>query len=87
MFWVTIGSNTNLHLTLINLFSVVAGARATTHILSMKKLETILKLPLIKIKVTFQQINIIATQYAHSILVHKQRLENGQCITNLQDLE
>ena len=25
MFWVTIGSNTNLHLTLINLFSAVKG--------------------------------------------------------------
>jgi hypothetical protein len=25
VFWVTIGSNTNLHLTLINLFSVVGG--------------------------------------------------------------
>ena len=38
-----------------------------------------------KIKSTFKQINIIATQYAHSILVHKCRIENRQPITNLQD--
>jgi hypothetical protein len=68
------------------LMVLVAGARATTHIPSMKNLETILKLPLIKLKNTFQQINIIATQYAHSILVHKQGLEDKQSITNLQDL-
>ena len=62
------------------------GARATTHILSMKNMETKLKLPLIKIKNTFQQINIIATQYAHPILVHKRRLENKQFVIDLQDL-
>ena len=39
-----------------------------------------------KIKSTFQQINIIATQHAHSILVHKHRLENQQPIIDLQDL-
>ena len=65
---------------------LVAGARTTTHIPSMKNLETTLKLPLIKIKNTFQQINIIATQYAHLILVHRQKLENRQPVTNLQDL-
>jgi hypothetical protein len=52
------------------LMVLVAGAGATTHIPSMKNLETILKLPLIKIKNTFQQIKIIATQYAYSIVVH-----------------
>ena len=64
---------------------LVAGAKATTHIPSMKNLETTLKLPLIKIKNTFQQINIIATQYAHLILVHKRRLENQQSVIDLQD--
>ena len=34
----------------------------------------------------FLQINIIVTQYAHSILVHKWRLENQQIINDLQDL-
>ena len=62
-----------------------AGARATTHIPSMKNMKTILKVPLIN-KHTFQQINMIATQFAHSILVHKRRLENRQLITYLQDL-
>ena len=68
------------------LMVLVAGARATTHIPSMKNLETKFKLPLIKIKNTFQQINIIATQYAHSILLHKWRLENRQSIIDLHDL-
>jgi hypothetical protein len=53
---------------------------------SMNKLEDILKLPVMKIKSTFKQINIIATQYAHSILVNKRRLENQQPIIDLQDL-
>jgi type IV secretory pathway ATPase VirB11/archaellum biosynthesis ATPase len=50
---------------------LVAGARATTHIPTMKELEKKLKLPNMKIKNTFKQINIIAIQYAHSISVHK----------------
>jgi hypothetical protein len=54
---------------------IAAGARATTHIPSMKALETKFKLPTTKIKNTFRQINIIAIQYAHSILIHKKRLE------------
>ena len=52
------------------LMVLVASARAATHIPSMNKLETILKLPIMKIKSTFKPINIIATQYAHSILGH-----------------
>jgi hypothetical protein len=55
---------------------LVVGARATTHIPSMNKIEKILKLLVVKIKSTFKQLNIIATQYAHSILVHKRRLES-----------
>ena len=65
---------------------LVAGARATTHTPSMNKLEEKLKLPVMKIKSTFKQINIIVTQYAHSILVHKCRLENQQPVIDLQDL-
>ena len=34
------------------------------------------KLPIVKLKSTLKQINTIATQYAHSRLIHKQRLEN-----------
>jgi hypothetical protein len=68
------------------LIVLVARARGTTHIPSMKKLETSLKLPISKIKDTFKQINIIATQYAHSILVHKRRLENRKPIDDLQNL-
>jgi hypothetical protein len=55
---------------------LASGARVTTHIPSMKELETKLKLPTTKIKNTFKQINLIALQYAHSLLVHKRRLEN-----------
>ena len=47
------------------LIVLAACTRATTHIPSMKKLESILKLLIMKIKSTFKQINIIATQYAH----------------------
>ena len=68
------------------LMVLTAGARATTHIPSMNELETKLELPTTKIRNTFKQINIIAIQYTHSILVHKRRLENKQPITNLQDL-
>jgi hypothetical protein len=50
---------------------LAAGARAITHIPSMNKLETKLKLLAMKIIITFKQINIVAIQYAHSILVHK----------------
>ena len=65
---------------------LVTRARGTTHIPSMKELETTFKIPITKIKNTFKQINIIVTQYAHSILVHKQRIENQQTINDLQDL-
>ena len=60
------------------LMVLVACARATTHIPTMKEIETKLKLPTLKLlkKKTHkqqqqQQINIIALQYAHLILVHK----------------
>jgi hypothetical protein len=69
------------------LIILVIGARATTHIPSMKELETKLKLPTMKIKNTFKQINISAIQYAHLISVHKRRLQTRQPITNLHNME
>jgi hypothetical protein len=67
------------------LIELASGARATTHIPLMNELETKLKLPTSQIRSTFKQINIIATQYAHSILIHKRRIENKQSIANLQN--
>ena len=67
------------------LLVLASGARATTHIPSMYALETQLKLPTQQIKNTFSQLNIIAIQYAHTILIHKRRLENKQPISNLQN--
>jgi hypothetical protein len=58
------------------LIVLASGARATTHIPSMNALGTQLKLPTPQIKNTFRQINIIAIKYAHSILIHKRRIEN-----------
>jgi hypothetical protein len=46
---------------------LVVGARGTTRIPSMRKLQKIVEFPITKIKNTFKQINIIATQYVHSI--------------------
>ena len=66
------------------LIVLASGARATTHIPSMNELETKLKLPTSQIRNTFKQINTIAIQYAHSILIHKRRIENRQPITDLQ---
>jgi hypothetical protein len=54
------------------LMVLVVGARATTHIPSMKNLGNNVETPYPEIKSTFNQINILAAQYAHSILVHKQ---------------
>jgi hypothetical protein len=65
------------------LIVLASGARATTHIPSMNELATKLKLPTSQIRSTFKQLNIIAIQYAHSILIHKRRLENKQPIPNL----
>ena len=58
------------------LMVLAVGARGTTYIPSIKNLESIFTLPITKIKNMFKQINIIATQKAHSILIHKRRLEN-----------
>jgi hypothetical protein len=46
---------------------ITAGARAATHTPSMKNIETTFKIP----KHTFEEINVIAIQYALSIILHK----------------
>ena len=60
------------------LIVITTGARATTHIPSMKLLETNFKIPMPTIKNTFKNINTIAIQYAMSILLHKRIIENQQ---------
>ena len=56
------------------LIVLASGAKATTHIPSLNALETKLKLPTSQIRNTFKQINLIAIQYAHSIIIHKRRI-------------
>jgi hypothetical protein len=60
------------------LIIITSGAKATTHIPSMKSLENKFKIPMPTIKNTFKNINTIAIKYAMSILLHKRRLENHQ---------
>ena len=48
---------------------IIAGARATTHIPSMKSLKNKFKIPMLTIKHTFKTINTIAIKYAMSILL------------------
>jgi hypothetical protein len=57
---------------------ITAGARATTHTPSMKSILTIFKIPMMNIKHTFEEINVIAIQYAMSIILHKRRIENNE---------
>ena len=59
---------------------ITAGARGTTHVPSMKQLETKFNICETSIKHTFKAINTIAIQYAGSILLHKRRIENNQTI-------
>ena len=56
----------------------MASARAATHTPSMKSIEIIFKIPKINIKHTFEEINVIAIQYAMSIILHKRRIENNE---------
>ena len=60
------------------LIVITSGARATTHIPSMKLLVDNFNIPMTTIKNTFKNINAIAIQYAMSILLHKRRIENHQ---------
>jgi hypothetical protein len=67
------------------LIVITAGARATTHIPSMKLLADNFKIPWLTIKNTFKNINTIAIQYAMSILLHKRRIENHQPLPETLD--
>jgi hypothetical protein len=67
------------------LIVLASCAISTTHIPSMNALETKLKLPTSQIINTFKQINTIAIQHAHLILIHKRRIENKQSINDLQN--
>ena len=60
------------------LIVITAGARAATHIPSMKNIEVIFKIPKVNIKHTFEEINVIAIQYALFIILHKRRVENNK---------
>ena len=60
------------------LIVITAGAKATTHIPSMKILEEKFKIPKKIIRQTFTEINTIAIQHAMSIILHKMRLENNE---------
>jgi hypothetical protein len=66
------------------LIVITAGARAATHIPSMRLLEDKFKLPMPSIQKTFENINAIAIHYAMSILFHKRRLENHQPLPQMQ---
>ena len=60
------------------LIVITAGARATTHISSMKILKEKFKILKETIRQTFTEINTIAIQHAMSIILHKRRLENNE---------
>ena len=62
------------------LMVIIVGARATTHILSMKSLEDKLNIPKNAIKHTFKDINTIVIRHAMSIIVHKRCIENNKPI-------
>ena len=50
------------------LIVIIAGARAATHIPFMDSIETTFEIPKQSIKNTFEAINVIAIQYAMSIV-------------------
>ena len=60
----------------VYLFIVIkASARAATHTPSMENIKITFKIPKLSIKCTFEQINIIAIQYAMFIILPKRRIE------------
>ena len=71
---------TNIGWNIEPLIIVTAGARAISHIPSMKILETKFKIPEQRVRNTFKEINIIAIHYAMSIILHKRRIENNELI-------
>ena len=60
------------------LLVISAGVRGTTHIPSIKKLQSTYKFSETLIKSTLININTIAIQHLTSIILHKRRLENNQ---------
>ena len=67
------------------LIVITAGARASTHIPSIKILEKTFSIPITSINNTFRNINTIAIQYAMNILLHKRRLESHQPLPTSHD--
>lgn len=63
---ILVNSITSRGWTKAQIMILVSGARDTTHIPSMKRLEVKLKIPITKIKSMFKQMNIITTPYAHN---------------------
>ena len=57
---------------------IIAGARATTHIPSMKVLEEKFKTQKETICETYTEINTIGVQHAMSIILQKRRVENNE---------
>ena len=62
------------------LIIITTRTRAMSYILSMKFFETKIKIPEQVIRNTFKDINIIASQYTMSIILHKRRIENNKAI-------
>jgi hypothetical protein len=60
------------------LIVITVGARGTTHVPSMKLLETNFEIPETNIRHTFKEINTVAIQHAGSIILHKRKIENNQ---------
>lgn len=62
--------------------NVIGGARASTHILSMKILENKFKIPEKLIRNIFYEINTIAIRTVMSIILHKRILGSGEPLPN-----
>ena len=62
------------------LIVITAGVTAATHIPSIDSIESTFKIPKHSIKNTFEAINVIAIQYAMSVILHKRIIENNEPI-------
>ena len=61
-----------------SLMVITIGARATSHIPSMKIIEAKFKKPKQTIRNTFCEINTITTHHAMSIILYKTKMENNE---------
>jgi len=61
---------------------ITVGARGATHTPSMNSIEIIFKIPKINIKHMVEEINVIAIQYASSIILHKKENRKRRATTN-----